>query len=350
MSLKAEKIFLPDFCSARMLSAVFFLAELLAFLLTLAADTSVLGFLSEFGIRSLLALWIALMSAAVLCLARKILGLGNHFWAGLTGFCVIQLNTAWVCWLVADVLPDKNLLLPLIDPAQKTAFYARTLGISSLVSLAFLRYLFVLYQWRRQVEAQAAARLDALQARMRPHFLFNSLNAIASLIRINPVLAEKLVEDLAELIRASMRVDQSRLIRLDEEIQLVGLYLAIECQRLDERLTVRWQLDDVPKDALVPPLSLQPVVENAIRHGIEPNPQGGEIVIKGVKTLGGILLSVCNTLPPDALHARHKGNQMAMTNLAARIAGCFGGDGHIDSFIKAGFYQVDILIPYQTRP
>lgn len=341
---------MPDFCSARMLLAVFFLAELLAFLLTLATDTSTLGFLSEFGIRSLLALWIALMSAAVLCLSRKILALGNHFWAGVIGFCVIQFFTVLACWLVADALPDQNLVLPLIDPAQKTAFYARALGISSLISLAFLRYLFVLHQWRRQVEAQAAAKLDALQARMRPHFLFNSLNTIASLIRLNPELAEKLVEDLAELIRASMRVDQAHLIRLNEEIQLVNLYLAIEYQRLEDRLTVHWQLDDVPKDALVPPLSLQPVVENAIRHGIEPNPEGGEILIKGSKNLGGILLSVSNTLPPAMPHSRHKGNQMAMANLAARIAGCFGGDGHINSSIKAGCYQVDILIPYQNRP
>ena len=347
MNLKAEKIFLPDFCSVRMLLAVFFLAELLAFLLTLAADTSVLGFLSEFGIRSLLALWIALMSAASLCLLKKKLACGNDFVVGLAAFCIIQLISVLVCWLVADVLPDANLLIPLIKPVQKAEFYWRTVGISSLVSLAVLRYLFVLHLWRQQVEAQAAASLDALQARMRPHFLFNSLNTIASLTRIEPELAEELVEDLAELIRASMLVDHARLVRLDEEIKLVNLYLAIEFHRLDERLKVSWDIDDLPKDALLPPLSLQPLVENAIYHGVEPDPNGGEIVIKGVRSIGGIVLSVRNTLPPDGVHRQRKGNQVAMANLAARIAGCFEGNGRIDRYVKEGNYHVDIMIPYQ---
>lgn len=339
---------MPDFCSVRMLLAVFFLAELLAFLLTLAADTSALGFLSEFGIRSLLALWIALMSAACLCLLRKKLARGNDFIAGLAAFGIIQLISVLVCWLVVEALPNAGLLLPLVEPVQKAGFYWRTLGISSLMSLAILRYLFVLHQWRQQVEAQATASLDALQSRMRPHFLFNSLNTIASLTRIDPKLAEELVEDLAELIRASMLVDHARLVRLDEEIKLVNLYLAIEFHRLDERLKVSWDIDDVPQDALLPPLSLQPLVENAIYHGVEPDPNGGEIVIKGTRSIGGIVLSVSNTLPPEGSHRQRKGNQVAMANLAARIAGCFEGNGRLDRYIKEGNYHVDIMIPYQA--
>jgi two-component system sensor histidine kinase AlgZ len=349
MNLKAEMNFLPDFCSVRMLLVVFFLAELLAFLLTLAADTSALGFLSEFGIRSLLALWIALMSAAALCWLGKSLARGSDFFAGLAAFSIIQLISVLVCWLVVDALPKANLLLPLVSPAHKTEFYWRTVGISSLVSLAVLRYLFVLHQWQRQVEAQAAASLDALQARMRPHFLFNSLNTIASLTRIQPVLAEELIEDLAELIRASMRVDQARLISVDEEIKLVNLYLAIEFHRLDERLKVSWDIDDLPRDALLPPLSLQPVVENAVYHGVEPDPKGGEIVIRGARGFGGIVLSVRNTLPPDGAYRQRKGNQVAMDNLAARIAGCFAGNGHVNRYRKEGSYYVDIMIPYQIK-
>lgn len=349
MSLKAKKIFLPDFCSVRMLLAVFFLAELLAFLLTLAVDTSALGFLSEFGIRSLLALWIALMSTASLCLLKKILARGNDFFVGLAAFCVIQLISALVCWLVVEVLPAANLLLPLVGSAQKAGFYWRTVGISSLVSLAFLRYLFVLSQWQQQVEAKAAASLDALQARMRPHFLFNSLNTIASLARIQPGLAEELIEDLAELIRASMRVDQARLVSLDEEVKLVNLYLAIEFHRLDERLKVSWDIDDVPRDALLPALSLQPVVENAVYHGVEPHPNGGEITIKGIRVMGGLVLSVSNTLPPDGAHHQRKGHRIAMANLAARITGCFAGNGRVDRYAKEGRYHVDIMIPYLVK-
>lgn len=212
--------------------------------------------------------------------------------------------------------------------------------------MAFLRYLYVLFQWQEQMEAKAMAKLNALQARMRPHFLFNSLNSIASLTRINPPLAETLIEDLAELIRASMTIDEILLVRLAQEINLVELYLAIEVQRLDERLTVVWQMDDVPKDALIPPLSLQPLVENAVYYGIEPNPDGGEIRITGYLRFNQIFISVIN---PQALQNNRprQGNNIALKNLSARLSGCFDGDGllHIESGDKS--YQITLEIPYR---
>ncbi len=349
MSVKTEKIFLPDFCSLKMLLVVFFLAELLALLLTLAADTSGFGFLSEFAIRSLLSLWIALMSASVLCALKKTLYKCNHIVAGLTAFVVIQVVAIVVIWLVIDVLPARGFLLPLIKEVDRLTFYWRVLGVSSLVSLAFLRYLYVLFQWKQQVEAKAEAKLDALQARMRPHFLFNSLNSIASLTRVEPELAEELVEDLAELIRASMHVDQALLIKLEEEIKLVKLYLAIEYHRLNQRLKVIWEMDNIPTNALIPPLSLQPIVENAVYYGVEPSTNGAEIVIKGEKTLTGIMLMVRNTRSDQPACTQRKGNQVAMENLSARIAGCFAGDGRVVINSSPEFYQVTIEIPYRTN-
>ena len=239
MSSKSDEIFLPDFCSIRMFFVVFFLAEILAFLLTLATDFSSYGFLSEFGIRSLLALWIALTSAAIICLSKGFLSRFNDLIVGLTAFFIVQLIAVLVSWLVADALPDWGLLLALVSEEGRGPFYFQMLGISSIVSIVFFRYLYVLHHWRKQVEAQAEARLDALQARMRPHFLFNSLNTIASLTRIEPELAEKLVEDLAELIRASMLIDKARMVRLDEEINIAKLYLNIELLRMDNRFGVK---------------------------------------------------------------------------------------------------------------
>jgi two-component system sensor histidine kinase AlgZ len=211
--------------------------------------------------------------------------------------------------------------------------------------MAFLRYLYVLFQWQQQIEAKATFKLNALQARMRPHFLFNSLNSIASLTRINPPLAETLVEDLAELIRASMTIDEALLVRLEQEIKLVELYLAIETQRLDERLTVRWAIAELPKDALIPPLSLQPLVENAVYYGIEPNPLGGEIVISGVMQANQLLITVAN--PQIVQPQLRPGNHIALENLSARLAGCFQNEARLRVESDEKTYQVLLTIPYR---
>lgn len=347
MNLNPQKNFLPDFCSLKMLLAVLFLTELLAFVLTLAVDSTEIGFLAEFALRSLLALWIALPSAVVLCSLKKLLQHLNNGVVGTLAFLIIQFICLLMLWLVVTALPQSELLIPMIEAHEKTAFYSRTLGISSLVSLAFLRYLYVLFQWQQQVEAKAMAKLNALQARMRPHFLFNSLNSIASLTRINPPLAETLVEDLAELIRASMTLDEILLVPLAQEIKLVELYLAIEAQRLDERLTVHWQLDEVPKDALTPPLSLQPLVENAVYYGIEPNPDGGEILITGYLHYNRLFISVTNPQVSQPVRLRPS-NQIAIKNLSARLSGCFDGDGLLRVENDDKSYQVTLEIPYRT--
>ncbi len=349
MSLKAEKIFLPDFSSVKMLLAVIFLAELLALLLTLAINTGEFGFLSEFALRSMLALWITLMSVLALTGVRKLLIGWQPFAIGLCAFILIQVISLLVCWLVADFLPGMNWLIPLVKPETSLDFYIRTMGISSLVSMAFLRYLYVLFKWQQQVEAMAKAKLNALQARMRPHFLFNSLNTIASLTRIEPVLAETLIQDLADLIRASMNIDQSLLVTLKEELNLVSLYLAIEKHRLDDRLGIQWQWVDMPDDALIPPLSLQPIIENAVYYGIEPSPQGGEILIIGKKRHNFIILTVSNALLPKSAERQKQGNQIALENLSARIEGCFKGDGKLDVLISDKSYQVKITFPYWTK-
>jgi two-component system, LytTR family, sensor histidine kinase AlgZ len=346
MTSNPQKNFLPDFCSLKMLLAVFFLTELLAFLLTLATNSSEFGFLSEFSLRSLFSLWIVLPSAAVLCGLKNRLQHLNNSVVGSLAFTIIQVVSFLMSWLTVTVLPEWQILIP-VPEMEKTAFYARTVGISSLVSMAFLRYLYVLFQWQQQVEAKAMAKLNALQARMRPHFLFNSLNSIASLTRINPPLAETLVEDLAELIRASMSLDEVLLVPLAQEIKLVELYLAIEMQRLDERLKVVWRLDNLPKDALIPPLSLQPLVENAVYYGIEPNPDGGEIVISGELKNNRLFICVTN---PQAVQQNHlrPGNKIAIKNLAARLSGCFDNNSALKIESDDKTYQITLEIPYRT--
>lgn len=166
---------------------------------------------------------------------------------------------------------------------------------------------------------------------------------------MDPELAEEMVEDLAELIRASMQVDQDLLVKLEEEIKLVNLYLAIEHHRLGQRLKVIWEMEDIPNDALIPPLSLQPLVENAVYYGVEPSINGAEILIKGEKTLTGIMLIIRNTRSDQSASSQRKGSQVAMENLLARIAGCFAGEGRVLINSSPEFYQVTIEIPYRNN-
>ncbi|NOQ34561.1 MAG: signal transduction protein [Methylococcaceae bacterium] len=341
-----KKNFLPDFCSLKVLLVVFLLTQLLAFLLALAADNSELGFLSLFALRSLLCLWIALSSIVLLCSLKHFLNACSNTFSGLFAFILIQLVCISMSYLAIEILPRYQLLIPFIDPEDRLAFYGRTLGISALVSIAFLRYLYVLYQWQQQVEAKAAAKLNALQARMRPHFLFNSLNSIAGLTRINPSLAESLVEDLAELIRASMKIDEALLVPLSEEFNLVRLYLAIEYQRLESRLNIRWDIEDLPQDAMIPALSLQPLVENAVYYGIEPSLEGGEIVIKGDYRFNRLFISISN--PVSHEKTSRSGHNIALNNLKARLDGCFQQEAAVKIQTDDKHYQVTIEIPYEN--
>ena len=345
--MTSQNNFLPDFCSLKMVMRLFFLTELLALLLTLAAGNADIGFLAEFALRSVFSLWIALMSAAILCALKQWLAPLSHALAGFMAFMVIQLIGLLLTILMMSLLTSSLSLISFIGTETKLVFYARTLGLCALVSMVFLRYLYIQFQWQQQIEMKAMAKLNALQARMRPHFLFNSLNSIASLTRINPELAERLIEDLAELMRASLKIDEHLLVPLMQEIHLVELYLAIESQRLDERLSVKWQIEHLPKNALIPPLSLQPLIENAVYYGIEPNSQGGEIVIKGELNNHRLLIEITNPV----IYAKNKArpsNQMALKNIEARLNGCFAGKGYLRIETTEILYRVILDIPYQT--
>ncbi|MFU8833547.1 MAG: sensor histidine kinase, partial [Wenzhouxiangella sp.] len=152
--------------------------------------------------------------------------------------------------------------------------------IALIATLVFLRYIDFRRQWARQLAAEHGARLEALQARIRPHFLFNTLNTIASLIPGQPEQAEQATMDLADLLRTGLKDESSHL--LSDELDLVRGYLRIESLRLGERLRVEWLLDDeLPLDRPVPALLLQPLVENAVIHGIAARPDGGRLVIRG---------------------------------------------------------------------
>jgi two-component system sensor histidine kinase AlgZ len=338
--------FLPDFCSLRTTLMLVVSSLLLAFVLTLADFSPDYGFWTDLSLRAFFIIWIVLLSGAVLCgLRSRLIRLGP-MQGGIATFLLVQTVALVAAAVAQSGLVGVKLGLPAErDPA---GFGLRVLAASSLITAAWLRYQYVQSRWRLQSRAEVSARLDALQARMQQHFLFNSLNAIAGLVRENPAKAEDLVLDMADVLRAILRKD-ARLVRLSEEIGLTRQYLHIEQQRLGDRLEVAWDVNAAPQDALIPPLSLQPLVENAIRHGIEKLSQGGRIAIAVRLTGKGLVLTVSNTLPESESLGKRSGNRAAVANLRARLEACFQDRARFYTSVVDGCYQVRIVMPYQVH-
>jgi two-component system sensor histidine kinase AlgZ len=339
--------FLPNFCSLPATFVLVIASLLLAFVLTLADFSPEFGFWADLGLRALFILWITLASGTVLCLLRRRLSRRGGRGEGLTAFAVVQAMTLLMAAFAREGLPVLTSGSP--ATADPVTYYLRILAVSSLVAAAWLRYLYVQSCLSFQTRAESLARLDALQARMRPHFLFNSLNTIASLTRQEPARAEELLLDLAEVFRAVLRKD-SKLVCLADEIELSRQYLNIEQQRLGRRLQVVWDVDRAAHDALLPPLSLQPLIENAVLHGIEPAQQGGRLEIHGRLNRKGLILTVRNSLPEARARRSRPGTQEALANLRARLETCFPDRARLLTSVVDHHYLVRILVPYLPKP
>ncbi|MBL8446990.1 MAG: histidine kinase [Zoogloeaceae bacterium] len=220
------------------------------------------------------------------------------------------------------------------------------LGWAALAVL--VAWAYFAYRSHRQSPAQVEARLLALTARIRPHFFFNSLNGVLGILREDPRRAERALEELADLFRVLMR-DNRELVRLDEEVALGRRYLDLEFLRLGDRLEVDWKDDGCPGDAQVPPLLLQPLLENAVYHGIEPSGRRGRVEVILRKAGDVILIDVVNPVPianvGDAVPA--PGNRMALANLKERLMLFFDLEAKLVIREGDGWYSVQVRLPYR---
>jgi len=333
------RAFLPDFCAIRMVFAVVVSAELLAIVLTLGAFPLPGSFWSELSLRSLYIQWVALTLSALYCGLRRPLSRLSHPLAGVTAWLMILLVTAAVFFAAGR--------LGLSAGPQSMTELANHLAIAGIVGAVLLRYLYEQHRERQRELAESQARLQALQARIRPHFLFNSMNTIASLTRVDAELAEQVVEDLSDLFRATLS-DAGEMSTLDCEFELARGYLRIEGQRLGERLRVQWDVDSLPGDARLPALLLQPLLENAVYHGIEPASDGGEITINGRFRHGVISLAVRNSLPERPVRVVRPGNRMAQQNVRERLDAAFGDRAGLVVGRVDGLYQVRMHFPREA--
>ncbi len=323
--------YLPDFCAAQSVLAVVLIAELVALFLTLARIGISAQFWTDLARTSLFLLWAGLGSAAALCATRGVLSrldvLRGSLLALLLMLGVTAVVTEGAWWFAAST---SRLLGVEMDPlgADHIDFLLRNLAVGVIAGGLALRYFYVSQQWRRNVEAEAQSRVRALQARIRPHFLFNSMNTIASLTRTNPRAAEQAIADLSDLFRASLREHRER-IPLGSEIEIARAYERVERLRLGDRLRVDWQVDALPMDTPVPALFLQPLLENAVYHGIEPMDKGGTIRVTGRLEGTTAVLTIENPLAPK-LVARRPGHQIGLDNVRQRLALMFHGETDLD--------------------
>jgi two-component system, LytTR family, sensor histidine kinase AlgZ len=226
-------------------------------------------------------------------------------------------------------------LIGFVDPAPwvACAFFGALMSAALVAALV----------WRAKgrMPADTAARLAELQSRIRPHFLFNTLNSAIALVRAEPAKAEALLEDLSDLFRHAL-VDQGEAVTLTQEITLAERYLAIEQVRFGERLQVEWTLDPAAGQAKLPPLLLQPLVENAVQHGVEPSDTGAQIRISTQRRGARVVVKVTNTVPAGQ---GRKGNGLALANVRDRLSLLHDVQGQFQSALKDGLYQVRIEVP-----
>lgn len=346
------RLLLPDFCTPRAVLLLLTVVTLTGLLLALADAGFGPLFWTSLSAKLMFLVWIGLAGAALLCALRAQIAA-----RGAVAGSVLAMAAVAALVLVVSEIAYRVVASPLLNPNSLLGelahghwlFLGRNLAIGLIVCGVALRYSYVSQQWRLRVEGEARARMDALQARIRPHFLYNSMNTIAALTRSNPAGAEEAVLDLADLFRASL--DEKRvLIPLSEEMAAARTYQRIEQQRLGKRLRVRWDVEGLPQHALVPALTLQPLLENAIGHGIENLPAGGEVTIAGSTSEDMLLLTVRNPLPlgsPDGAEAaRGRGLGLALENIRERLALQFGARASISAGREGDEFAVQLRLPF----
>nr|WP_199043425.1 histidine kinase [Dyella sp. ASV24] len=334
---RKERHPLPDFCSGPVIFALLITASLTVTLMWLAPNNAH-GW-RAYSVGMLFADWLAVVIGVALCKLRPLFerlpGHGSYAGVWLAMVLIVAGGSVLVYWM--DGVMQMDLLR---DSAGD--FVRNNTLIAALLGAAMLRYFYLLAQWQTRLEAVSQAQVAALQARIRPHFLFNSMNTVAALVRVDPTAAERCVEDLSELFRAALGEHSTRDGTLGEELGLVDRYLDIEQLRLGERLRVRRELDDLPADFPLPRLLLQPLVENAVRHGIQPLREGGEVILRGRREADGIVIEIDNPLVSTPAPGGHG---HGLDSVRRRVAYRFGPRAGVISGPRGDRFVVRLELP-----
>lgn len=335
---------LPQFCKPNFIFSAMVVAEVVV-LVSALTDQPSGAFWRQVGAATVFTQWVVITAAAALCALQP----GLRRLPVVAGACIAYLLLLAIAATASSVAYwlDGALRLELIDPTRshRSLVIVNTL-ICAIVSALAGRYFYVQRQWQAQIQSQAEARVQALQARIRPHFLFNSMNLVASLVRRRPKQAEAVIEDLSDLFRAALR-DLGDDSTLAQELELVRSYLAIEQLRLGDRMQVTWDTHDLPMNTPMPPLLVQPLVENAVYHGIQQLAEGGPIKIEGRLHSRHWSLTISNPRPE---HPTLGGAGMAIDNIRQRLLLRYGRKAQLVTQADPDQFIATMTIPLPEQP
>ena len=322
---------LPDFRNLGVLSRALIMAEGLSWLALVVESPSLAGAFARFpnwapGYELTVLLVLALLAAGGRQLERLPWQAGILLVPGISAAVAVTVGWGIREWLV---------LSPLVDPAK-----------TAIVAIAVAGALLMYFDWRRcrLSPALGEARLAALQARIRPHFLFNSLNTLVAVVREDPALAERILLDLSDLFRGVL-AERRGVVPLEQELELARAYGQIESLRLGDRLRLHWDVAAAALPARVPILFLQPLLENAVRYGVEPSATGGDVVVTVARQGRMVVVEVTNSLGPETASSGHG---MALANIRERFALHYDAEARLLAGKEGGAYVVRVEFPYST--
>lgn len=343
---QSDNHLLPDFCNSRTVLLVIVVAELLAIVLSLSVHRFHSSFFVNLAYTSLFIQSVALIDAAMICFFRRYSNQLSHMQMILLVYICMQLITLMITFLSHRVLQSYEFSGSALN--EGWLLYGPNLLISIIISALIMRYFYVQNQWQEKQQTETASRIAALQARIRPHFLFNSMNTIANLVYEDPQKAENAVLDLADLYRATLA--EPEMVSLDQEIKHANGYLRIEQVRLGERLQLDFTVEDDCKGLMMPSMILQPLVENAVYHGIESVSTGGKLEVIAYQAEQKLNIKIRNPLPDSPRERHHAGNHMAINNIKQRLQLTFGKKAFLESSQDKKHYTVHLCIPIKLNP
>ena len=335
MSARPAHFVIPELCNTTALALLVLFSQLLVVVLLFAGDE--ISWM-RFGLMSLFVQWIALMSAAVLCSLRRFLTYMSLAWGATLTFSVVLVVTAVIA-VCAELIIDRGPGAPFRVLSD--------LIIAGIITGLVSRYFYVQQRLRQQEQAELHSRIQALQSRIRPHFLFNSMNIIASLIESDPETAERVVEDLSELFRASLN-EVGNQVPIADELDLCERYIRIEGLRLGNRLELDWQIEQSDAGVQIPLLTLQPLLENAIYHGIQPLPEGGVVQLKVTYPADEVSIVITNPVPETSGDNVSEGNRMALQNIRSRLSVLYGDRASLKTLTENNQFVTELRFP--SRP
>ncbi|QIB65256.1 sensor histidine kinase [Kineobactrum salinum] len=332
----AGEFFIPDLCAPRPVLFLVLLTELMVLVYTLVISQLPQFNWNVLALTSLFVQWLVLGSTALLCALRAVFARLGLPLAVAGSLALVLLVTALSSQLALWLYPE------LLTVTAGGWWLLRNLLVAAVIGGIALRYFYLQQQLALRERSELQARLDSLRSRIRPHFLFNTLNSIASLIASHPERAETAVEDLAELFRASLR-EAGRDTTVADELRLCELYLGIEQLRLGQRLQFSCEVEAGLLELPMPSLILQPLVENAVYHGISRLPEGGQVSMRLFRNAGQLVVVVANPVPLTAAGIR--GERIAVSNIEQRLLGLFGDDASLQLGPEGDQFKAELRYP-----